>query len=254
MKQLILLLSLAAILLSCKKTDSTPTNPTTNKDTTQTSIAKYGAGVTDIDGNKYKTVIIGTQEWMGENLKVSKYNDGTYIPQILNYSSSVTITTPSWNYYKNSDSIGNIYGVLYNWYTVETNKVCPLGWHVPSNNEISKLFHYLGSGDSIPNGPNPSSWRYNNIGLKLKEVGLKHWRISNNGNNSSLFNALPGGYRTDDGTYSSIGQQTNWWSSTSKSLNSAWFFGLIDYNFDDVTYIENYPKGSAGSYLRCIKD
>ena len=137
MKQLILSLSIAAILLSCKKADTTPSNttPNTNKDTAQTSIAKYGAGVTDIDGNKYKTVIIGSQEWMGENLKVSKYNDGVVIPNINGDSNWKSLTIGVWCNLNNNDSLGKIYGKLYNWYSVKTNKLCPNGWHIPSNDE-----------------------------------------------------------------------------------------------------------------------
>ena len=169
MKQLILSLSLAAILLSCKKTNTTPSNTTpTNKDTTQISLAKYGAGVTDIDGNKYKTVIIGTQEWMGQNLNVSKYNDGVVIPNVINNLDWSKLTSGAWCNYNNSDSLGVIYGKLYNWYVVNTQKVCPVGWHVPTKDEAVKLFVYL-KADTVKDSTT-KSLIFNKIGLKIKNV------------------------------------------------------------------------------------
>ena len=245
MKQLILSLSLAAILLSCKKTDSTPTNPTTNKDTTQTSIAKYGAGVTDIDGNKYKSVIIGTQEWMGENLKVSKYHDGSSIPNVVDNVEWSKLNTAAFCNYNNSDSIGKIYGKLYNWYAVNTSNLCPTGWHVPTEIEWDKLVNYLG-GDSV-------------AGVKIKEIGLTHWNTSNiEATNTSLFTALPNGFRSYSGNFSNLGEMTNWWSST-ESNSSGWLQYCLMSNHTLNPKYHNF-LGKGGEYkvhgisVRCLKN
>jgi uncharacterized protein (TIGR02145 family) len=238
MKQLILSLSTAVILLSCKKADTTPSNttPNTNKDTTQTSIAKYGTGVTDIDGNIYKTVIIGTQEWMGENLKVGKYNDGAVIPNINGDSNWNSLTIGIWCNLKNNDSLGNIYGKLYNWYAVKTNKLCPNGWHVPNNEEWKVLINKLG-GDSI-------------AAKHMKEVGTKHWSSPNSeATNISLFSALPAGaFQNEDGFNV---HDTGWWTSSEITNIKG---GIIF--FDDGTN-EAYIGGSSksqGFSVRCLKD
>lgn len=245
LKKIILVFLVSAFLLSCKKADTTPTNTTTNKDTIQTSIAKYGAGVTDIDGNKYKTVIIGTQEWMGENLKVTKYNDGTLIPNVVDNVEWSKLTTAAWCNYNNNDSLGLIYGKLYNWYVVNTQKVCPVGWHVPSNNDWTKLIDYLG-GDSVAGG-------------KLKEVGDMHWKPQNfRASNYSLFKALPGGYTNTD--FYSISKFGYWWSSTeivnpqgTKGGNN-YFFLLIASMYESVVIETDVSPGSGGLSIRCLKD
>ena len=140
--------------------------------------------IKDIDGNKYKTVTIGTQVWMAENLKTTKFNDGTPIPMVKENDAWANLTTPAFSWY-NNDSIDNKrnYGALYNWYTVSTNKLCPVGWHVPTEAEWATITAYLGE-----------------VGLaggKLKDAGTVHWRTPNTGaTNESGFTALPGGYRS----------------------------------------------------------
>lgn len=237
MKQLILSLSTAAILLSCKKADTTPSNTTPNtKDTTQTSIAKYGSGVTDIDGNKYKTVIIGTQEWMGENLKVTKYNDGVVIPNINGDSNWKSLTIGVWCNLNNNDSLGKIYGKLYNWYAVKTNKLCPNGWHIPNNDEWHILINKLG-GDSI-------------AAKHLKEVGTKHWNSPNSdATNSSLFSALPAGaFQNEDGFDV---HDTGWWSSSEINIDEGGNIFLDDGS--NEVYVDGVYK-SSGFSIRCLKD
>jgi uncharacterized protein (TIGR02145 family) len=253
MKQLILSLSLAAILLSCKKTDSTPTHTTPNKDTTQTSIAKYGAGVTDIDGNKYKTVIIGTQEWMGENLKVSKYNDGSTIPNVVDNVEWSKLTSAAFCNYNNSDSIATIYGKLYNWYAVDTKNLCPTGWHVPTKSEVVKLIISL-KGDTLSINGNGQTV-FNHVGLKVKEKGTIHWENPNNSNNLSLLSILPNGYRVDAGDFSAIKRQANFWISNESSESKAFYFGTTSESIlEDLVFIETYGKGFGGFAIRCIKD
>ena len=253
MKQLILSLSLIAFLLSCKKADTTPSNttPNTNKDTNQTSIAKYGAGVTDIDGNKYKTVIIGSQEWMGENLKVSKYNDGSSIPSVIGVNQWKNLTTGAWCNLLNSDSLGTIYGKLYNWYAVKTNKLCPNGWHVPNYEEWQHLFKTLNANFEA-NGDDTI------VGNMLKETGTKHWDTekfgANFGTNKSLFTALPAGIFPSDATNAVEGfniYDTGWYT-TSELISDERVFNVgLDGHYIDMSH----PKQKfLGLSVRCLKD
>ena len=161
MKKTIYLIAGVLLLFSCKKESSNPTNnSTTNSNNTNpvncidntninftcigTPIGKFGDCIKDVDGNTYKTVTIGTQIWMAENLKTSKYNDGTDIPNVTIAKQWTELTTGAWCNYNNSDSLGKIYGKLYNWYatnpTTNGNKnVCPSGWHLPNNTEWNSL-------------------------------------------------------------------------------------------------------------------
>jgi uncharacterized protein (TIGR02145 family) len=149
--------------------------------------------VTDIDGNAYNIVTIGGQAWMKENLKVTKYKDGTTIPLVTATGAWVALTTPGYSFYNNSVT-GGVYGALYNWYTVNTGKLCPTGWHVPSTTEWTTLETFLG-GASVAGG-------------KLKETGTSKWFSPNTGaTNETGFTALPGGARNYLGTMKQYWQQ-----------------------------------------------
>jgi uncharacterized protein (TIGR02145 family) len=204
--------------------------------------------VSDIDGNIYKTVPIGTQIWMAENLRVTKYNDGTAIPLITDNIAWRNLTTPGYcSYDNNSIDYQYTYGILYNWFTVNTGKLCPKGWHIPNDLEWSTLQSYLDP----------------NAGGKLKESGTTHWINSNEeANNGSGFTALPGGHRYYylSGLFDEIGYVGKWWSSTEKSLNEASFRLLSNsssriYKWDSsyFTIDHNTNKGNGYS-VRCLKD
>ncbi len=134
--------------------------------------------ISDADGNTYATVAIGTQVWMKENLKSTKYNDGTSISLVTVASDWTALRTHGYCWYDNNVSYQNIYGALYNWYTVNSGKLCPSGWHVPTDNEWTTLINYLG-GASI-------------AGSKLKEAGTVHWVSPNIATNVSGFAGSPG--------------------------------------------------------------
>jgi uncharacterized protein (TIGR02145 family) len=195
-------------------------------------------GVMDIEGNGYKTVVIGTQVWMAENLKTTKYNDGTNIPNINDNTEWGNLTTPGYCWYNNdANTYKNVYGALYNWYTVNTGKLCPTGWHVPTDVEWTTLTTYLG-GLSVAGG-------------KLKEVGTNHWQNPNTGaTNETGFTALPGGRRYPD-AFDHLGDIGNWWSATEYDASYVWN--------RDVIYISsemgrgNYRK-NHGFSIRCLKD
>ncbi len=194
----------------------------------------YGPGVEDIDGNNYKTVYIGTQEWMAENLKVNKYNDGTSIPNITDKTKWANNTTGAWCNHNNDASKNTKYGKLYNWHAVSGRKnVCPTGWHVPSDAEWTVFTDYLG-GESVAGG-------------KMKEEGTISWNSPNiEAVNTSLFTGLPGGFREYNGYYDTIGGWGNWWSST-----RAWYRVLNNSNGRVYRYNGNEKIGLS---VRCLKD
>jgi len=149
---------------------------------------------------------------MKENLNTTKYNDGTDIPVVKADTSWAKLTTPGYSWY-NQDSIAycNTYGAVYNWYVVNTNKLCPSGWHVPTNEEFTELVNYLGTA-SVAGG-------------KLKESGFSHWNSPNTGANNEVgFNAFAGGKRLDDGTYDFLKVEGSWWSATNYSTQTASYF------------------------------
>ena len=204
----------------------------------------YGSNITDVEGNSYKTVYIGTQQWMAENLKVSKYSDGTTIPNVTDNVQWSKLTTGAWCNYNNSDSLGKIYGKLYDWYAVSpsTNgnkNVCPSGWHVPSDTEWTILIDYLG-GESVAGG-------------KLKEVGTTSWNSPNtDATNISLFTGLPGAYRDRNGGCYNFGKVGFWWSSTELNTYVAWTRSL--YSTAGVTGRRSDGSKKDGLSVRCLKD
>jgi uncharacterized protein (TIGR02145 family) len=194
----------------------------------------YGS-VTDNDGNTYKTIQIETQTWMAENLKTTKYNDGTAIPLVKDAVAWTELATPGYCWYTN-DSVS--YGALYNFYTVNTGKLCPMGWHAPSDDEWTALTTYLG-GESV-------------AGYKQKETGLTHWQSPNTGaTNESGYTALPGGYRSNDGSFTSIRRDGYWWSSTESSSIDAYYRVLF---FDSSNADKDDSDKKDGFSVRCLQD
>ena len=193
--------------------------------------------VNDIDGNTYRTVTIGTQTWMAENLKTTKYNDNTSIPVVSDNSDWIRLSSPAYCWYSNdSSTYGSVYGALYNWYAA-TGNICPSGWHVPTDLQWSLLSTYLG-GEIV-------------AGNKLKEEGTSHWKILNSGaTNESGFTALPGGGRVD-GDFLFIGSSGAWWSATEYDALNAWCRELDD-NIGEL--LTGYLKKGNGFSVRCIKN
>lgn len=200
--------------------------------------------VTDIDGNEYNTVIIGTQIWMKENLRTTKYNDGTPITYITDTTTWITAGEAYCWYANDSATYKTTYGALYNWYAVAPSSngnrnICPTGWHIPTDGEWVTLTISLG-GESIAGG-------------KIKEEGTAHWIIPNTGaDNSSGYTALPGGNRSFvDGSFVGIGSIGFWWSSVDGDFRSATNWGL--YYGDSIAY-RLYSRKSCGFSVRCLKD
>jgi len=215
------------LLSSCKKS---------NDDNNSINTPETGT-VTDVDGNIYKTVKIGTQWWMAENLKTTKYNDGISIPLVTADTFS-NLTTPGYCWYNNdAATYKNTYGALYNWYAVNTGKLAPSGWHVPTDAEWTILTNLLG-GDSIAGG-------------KMKEAGITHWLSPNTGaNNSSGFSGLPGGARYHFGMFLYVGREGSWWSATEWSLSYAWLL-YLSYNNPVALHVVTGDK-YRGVSVRCV--
>ena len=207
------------------------------------TIGKPGPNITDSEKNTYKTVFIGTQQWMAENLKVSKYSDGSTIPNITDNTEWQNNTTGACAYYNNDVTNNAKYGKLYNWYAVSktTNgnkNVCPTGWHVPTDTEWAALTDYLGGA--------------NVAGGKMKEVGTNNWISPNtDATNVSLFTGLPGGNRSGNGGYRGVGSGVSWWSSTESGTYTAWNRNLDD---DDGDADRNANNKENGFSVRCLRD
>lgn len=162
--------------------------------------------VRDGEGNTYKTQVIGNQTWMTENLRATKFRNGTAIPLVTSPLDWYYLVSPGYCIYENNQNNRTDYGILYNWFAIDAGQdgnrnICPTGWHVPTDSEWTILTTFLG-GDSAAVG-------------KLKETGLKHWKEGNNdATNETGFSALPGGVRDFDGTFYGLGYYGGWWSST----------------------------------------
>jgi len=198
----------------------------------------YGT-VTDIDGNVYKTITIGAQTWMAENLKTTKYKSDTSIPLVTNSIVWDGLNTPAYCWYDNNQAaFGNTYGALYNWYAVNTGNLCPAGWHIPSDAEWTTLTDFLG-GESVAGG-------------KLKETGTTHWQeINTDATNESGFTALPGGYRNLNETFNFVGINGNWWTSTEENSTIAWSRYMY-HGYSGV--LSSYYSESYGYSVRCVRD
>jgi uncharacterized protein (TIGR02145 family) len=236
-KSSVLVLFVILVTNGCKKDNID--NPTNGKTTAVfKSGITYGT-MTDQDGNIYKTVTIGTQTWMAENLRTTKYRDGTTIPNVTDNAAWFALTTGAYCSYNNTTNVDSIatFGRLYNWYAVNTGKLAPHGWHVPSDAEWTTLTTYLG-GTAI-------------AGDKLKEIGVSHWRnTTTEATNEIGFTALPGGFRYYIGYINMVGTGC-WWSSTEEDTSEAWTRSLYgNYSF----VLKDSDIKEFGFSVRCIKD
>jgi len=237
---IIFFFTISILLQSCTKDSNgngTPVNPGT---------------VTDASGNTYPTVTIGKQVWMAENLRTTKYRDGSNIPVVTsnttwanNWNNGSPLSQPMMCWYNNDQATytANKIGALYNWYTINpaTNgnkNVCPTGWHVPTDAEWTTLTTSLG-GESVAGG-------------KMKSTGTQNWLSPNTGaTNSSGWSGLPGGGRGGDGPFLEVGANGLWWSSTEGDTNVAWFRSL-GYNVGGVGRYGDIK--TIGFSVRCLRD
>lgn len=211
--------------------------------------------VKDVDDNVYNTIKIGNQVWMVENLKTTKYNNGSEILNVTNDPQWSKLKTGAYCNYDNLENTVSTYGRIYNWYAVNTDKLAPAGWHVPTDDDWTILESYL-----IANG-------YNYDGTKDEDkiaqslCAKTNWELSSEQgtpgvalkkNNSSGFTALPGGKRsTFDGAFNNIGETGSWWSSTAGDDGNAYNRGLSLWKTDLMR--QCVGKG-YGFSVRCVRD
>jgi uncharacterized protein (TIGR02145 family) len=204
--------------------------------------------IKDIDGNKYKTVLIGNYWWMAENLRTSRYNDGSEIPLIKEQSAWLKLSNDAYCYYLNDINYADTLGFLYNWYSVNTGKLCPDGWRIPTDEDWKNLEGFVdtryGIGDSIWNKPGLRGF---DAGQRLKST--TGWRPGVIGTDNYGFSALPGGERLS--RFYAGGSSGFWWSSSEASQSSAYYRSLI-YSFELVAR-DTHPK-RMGFSVRCLKD
>lgn len=194
--------------------------------------------VYDVDGNKYSTVVIGTQEWFTSNLKTTKLRDGTVIPLVedKNWITWPKLVTPAYCWLHNRPDLTYSFGILYNWYTVRTDILCPTGWHVPWDAEWTTLANFVGG--------------INFAGEKLKEKGSYLWGgIGSGATNSYGFTALPGGTRYSSGQF--VSDDGHWWSSSEYASNTAWARS-IGFSYTDLR--RRNLNQRDGLNVRCLRD
>lgn len=199
----------------------------------------YGS-VTDIEGNTYKTIVIGNQTWMADNLRTTKFNNGNPIKNITINSSWISLETPAYCWYNNDISYKEIIGALYNWYVLDSGNICPQGWHIPTDNEWTVLADYLG-GSTI-------------AGAKVKEIGTTHWDAPNTGaTNSSGFTSLPSGHRSDsNGSFAGLFTFETWWTSTEYNEVKPYYRSTSSTNTELWRGNGGFKK--IGKSMRCVKD
>jgi len=221
---------------SCSKDN---TNTTQGSGIIFNSKLTYGT-VTDIDGNVYKTITIGNQTWMAENLRVLHYRNGDTIPGISDATKWAQRTKGAYCDYGNNTNKGSIYGKLYNWLTIiDTRNPCPVGWHVPVDAEWETLYATLGG------------YLYTTSD-KMREVGILHWAYINDGaTNASGFTAIPGGMRDYGGLFTDYGQTGFWWSATAAG---DYYHLDADYYFLDSGVNSGSGSKLNGLSIRCVKD
>jgi len=196
--------------------------------------------VTDFDGNVYDTVVIGSQVWLKQNLKVTHFRNGDLIPNVTDVAAWPGMTSGARCYYDNdSATYDSVYGALYNWHAVNnSNGLCPQGWHVPSDAEWTTVESFLG-GSAIAGG-------------KMKEAGTLHWKAPNVGaTNVSGFTGLPGGMRGMGSLYETLTENGLWWTSTPQNNMYVWsrYFWYLFAGVD-----RNPTPKTLGLSVRCIAD
>jgi uncharacterized protein (TIGR02145 family) len=238
---LIVLVPIILFIVKCKK-DDPPADPTKETPHLIRGILfnphlTYDS-IMDIEGNFYKTIQIGTQTWMAENLRTTKYNDNSIIPLFTKYSDWLTMHNPGFGWYNNDSSAFKDYGALYNYYSILTGKLCPVGWHVSTDSEWSILTDYL-EGVLV-------------VGAKLKETDTIHWGSPNaKATNESGFTALPGGYINDSGESWGNREKGDFWCLSEDVTISAYTRIL---RYKESTIQRNNTYLMMGLSIRCVKD
>ncbi len=200
--------------------------------------SQTGNNVTDIDGNVYRIVKIGDKTWMAENLRTTRFNDGTAIPLVTEQNAWIILSSPAYCWYNNDTVYKASYGALYNGFAINTEKLCPAGWHISTDADWYALVEFLG-GES-------------NAGGKLKSTDVRYWINPNTGaTNESGFAALPGGTRYGNGLFFSIKSIGSWWTLNKTNTLNGYYRSL---NNASITVTRNYTDLTFGNSVRCVKN
>lgn len=210
-----------------------------------------GDSIADVDGNVYRTVTLGTQTWMIDNLKTTRYNDNSPVALLVDSASWTSPEKAGYCWYNHSDSLAkaNDYGALYNWPAVNTTKLAPAGWHVPNVYEWKKMeayvaMYYYISGSLPKVLASKTGWSASVVSASVGNDKTK--------NNSSEFDAKPAGFRTDStAVFAKMNEQTYWWTSQKNDSVNANYIS-ISYNL--ATVEAGYKKYGNGFSVRCVKD
>jgi uncharacterized protein (TIGR02145 family) len=208
----------------------------------------FSTQIDDLEGNKYNTAPIGSQVWMAENLKATKYNDNTQIPNVTGATAWIGLTTHAYCWYDNDATINKpLYGAIYNWYAVNSGKLCPSGWHVATDADYGTMEITLG----MPQAEvSEWEWRGTDQGKQMKSTA--GWSTNENGTNTSGFTAIPNGYRYyQNGGFNGIGILGYWWTGTQADATTA-YYRRLDGSNNDVYRASALKK--AGKYVRCVKN
>jgi len=208
--------------------------------------------IADIDGNTYRTLLLGSQIWMAENLRTENYRDGSPIPNVTDPNEWMNLSTDAYCYFNNDEAgYKSLYGGLYNWFAVNKGILCPAGWHVPSDQEFKTLEIFLGMTQQQADLYSIVQ-RGTDQGTKIKST--TGWYNGGNGTNSSGFNGLPGGYRYgQDGGFYDFGRLCYWWTSTEFEYDPArGTYRRADYSITGIMREGTSKKG--GKFIRCVKN
>jgi len=242
------------LLFSCKKDNDDSGAGGGGNGTNPPAGCQATGTVTDIDGHVYPVVTIGSQQWMAENLRTTRYRDGSAIPNVTDNTAWSELTTDAWCNYLNEPANDAIYGKLYNWYAVSEPGICPQGWHLPSDAEWKHLESALGMSTAEVDLFNAYRGGGQNVGGKMKATTL--WIAPNTGaTNASCFAALPSGLREDeDGSYFSLGITGGWWSATVWESNpgDAAYYRYLSYQFGAIA--RTVADNKIGLCVRCVMD
>jgi len=221
---LLLAITLSIMTSSCKNSEENDPN-----------------AVKDIDGNTYTIITIGTQQWLKDNLRTTKFNDGTPVPLVTDNAVWEALGTAGYCWFENNSSQNkDPYGALYNWYAASTGKLCPTGWHVPDEADWIELENHLG-GSGVAGG-------------KMKEQGTTYWNAPNTGaTNSSNFSGRGQGQRNTDGTFGYMKEYGEYWSTTEGAIYNAKTRGM-DSNSEYLYGFGSAKDKICGLAVRCIKD
>lgn len=234
---------IAVLIISACTPSSSPTPSSSNN-----PIVPSTGIVTDIDGNSYITVTIGTQIWIAENLRTTRYCNGDSIPNLTDSLSWNSSTIGAWCWNMNVSNFESVYGKLYNWFAVsDSRNLCPCGWHVPSDAEWSELIRFIDANSNMDTLGSLAAESYI-AGGKMKAISTL-W-LNNDGTNETGFSALPGGSRDINYNFTSPYWSAVFWSSSIYNANES--LTRIILNSNNIN--REKSKTNNGFSIRCIKD